>query len=149
MSKKNIDDRKIQQKEILNNLDKNRRITNTRLDIIECLSDGQHQHTAADIVNHLKQKYDRLNIATVYNNLKALLAQGVIDVYPNYDSQNQRYELINKDNFHIHLRNYMSGSEEHIDIPDNIINEINDIISARGYNLHNLKIEVIVKNKDK
>lgn len=125
-----------------------RRMTNTRMEIIKCLSDGQHQHTATDIVNHLKKnKQNDINIATVYNNLKTLLEEGIIDVFPNYESKNQRYELINEENFHIHLRDFFNGKEFYLDVPDNLKKTISEIVDKQGYEVHNLEIKVLVKKK--
>ncbi len=144
---KELNQRKTKQEKIINKLGKGNRVTNTRLDIIECLSDGHHQHTANDIVMHLRKKHNNLNVGTVYNNLKALLAQGIIDVYPNYQSQNQRYELVDKNNFHIHVRDYQADTEEYETIPNNLVNEITNLFVEKGYEIHNLKIEVLVKKK--
>lgn len=133
----------------LNNItsNKKRRMTSTRMDIINCLLDGQHQHTAIDIVSHLKKKNKDINIATVYNNLKMLLQEGVIDVFPNYESQNQRYELINNDNIHIHLRDFCNNEEFHLNIPDKLQKIIYDLVNEQGYDVHNLEIKVLVKKK--
>lgn len=126
---------------------KKRRMTSTRMEIIDCLSDGQHQHTAVDIVNHLKNKHKNINIATVYNNLKTLLEEGIIDVFPNYESQNQRYELINDDNIHMHLRDFCNNKEFHLNIPDNLKKIIYELVDEQGYDVHNLEIKVLVKKK--
>lgn len=144
---KELKRRKDKQENIINKLGKGNRVTNTRLDIIECLSDGHHQHTANDIVMHLKKKHTTLNVGTVYNNLKALLSQGIIDVYPNYQSQNQRYELIDKNNFHIHIRDYKNDIEEYQNVPSELVELITKLINEKGYDIHNLKIEVLVKKK--
>lgn len=124
---------------------KGRRTTQTRLDIIECLKDGMHQHTCNDIVNHLRKNNKKCNIATVYNNLKILLLEGIVDVYPNYESSNQRYELVNKDNFHIHFKELITGDEKYIDVPETLINELKNVASKYGYSIHNLKIDLLVK----
>lgn len=144
---KELKKRKRQQETFVNQLGKGNRVTNTRLDIIECLSDGFHQHTASDIVNHLKKKNSNLNIGTVYNNLKVLLSQGIIDACPNYQSQNQRYELVDTTNFHIHIRDFKSNKEEYENVPDGIVDQIKNLLSKKGYDIHNLKIEVLVKEK--
>lgn len=126
---------------------KKRRMTLTRSNIIDCLSDGQHQHTAIDIVNHLKKQNKNINIATVYNNLKTLLEEGIIDVYPNYESQNQRYEIINENNIHMHLRDFCNNKEFHLNVPNEIKKMIYDLVDDYGYDVHNLEIKILVKKK--
>lgn len=126
---------------------KKRRMTSTRMDIIDCLTDGQHQHTVKDIVNHLKGKGQKINTATVYNNLKTLLEEGIVDVYPNYESQNQRYELINDENIHIHLRDFCNEKEFYLGVPDNLKKSIYKLVEDEGYKVHNLEIKVLVKKK--
>lgn len=128
---------------------KDRRITNMRLEVIECLKDGIHQHTLNDIVAHLKRKNTHINIATVYNNIKSLLDDGIIDVYANYDSKSQRYELIKKENYHIHIRELDTKKEKHMQIPDDLQEKINSILRELNYEIHNLKIEILVKKQPK
>ena len=57
--------------------DNNIRITENRLAIFSCLADDNNFHTVAEIQNHVND----LNTKSVYNNLKALIKEGIDKTY--------------------------------------------------------------------
>lgn len=130
----------------LNN--KNYRVTQARVDVLECLNDDVHSHTIKDIVKHLNNKGKKVNVTSVYNTIKLLINEGIVDIYTDYDNKNQVFEIIDKNKLHIHLYDRKNNQENKFDMPENIINEINNFINEKGYNADNIKIEILASKKD-
>ncbi|WP_423362860.1 radical SAM family heme chaperone HemW [Mycoplasma sp. P36-A1] len=67
------------------------RITRAREDIIKVLCNVKH-YTVEELVTELKKIKDGVNVATVYNNLNFLVAEGIVNEY-NFNNKNSVYEL--------------------------------------------------------
>lgn len=130
------------------NNNKKIRITQTRLDVLDCLNDSVHAHSVQDIVNHLKEKNKKVNVATVYNIIKFLIDEGVVDIYSDYENKNHVYEIVDKNNFHIHIYNTSSSKNTKIPMPKSLEKTIKDLINDHGYDCHNIKIEILAYNKN-
>lgn len=135
------------QNELLKKLNqKNYRVTQTRIDILECLNDDLHGHTIKDIVHHLKMKNKKVNVASVYNTIKMLIDEGIVDIYTDYKNKTQIFEIVNNKNLHIHV--YVSNTKEviKIDMPKEVEQAIRKTINKK-YNISNIKIEILANSK--
>ncbi|MGL5246531.1 MAG: Fur family transcriptional regulator [Mycoplasmoidaceae bacterium] len=134
---------------IINYLSKNGyRITQNRIDIIKCLLDDNHGHTINEIVSHLKKKDKRINVSSVYNTIEILIDEGIVDLNTNYKIKGTSYEIINNDSRHIHVYDPNNKKEHHIDLPESIFKEIDNLIKNKlNLNILNLKVEVLAKKK--
>lgn len=136
-------------KKVNNKNKKNYRMTQTRKDILECLNDNFHGHTIKDIIKHLSSKDKKVNVASVYNTIKFLVNEGIVDIYTDYKNKNQTFEIIDKNDYHIHIYDTKTSSEKKINMPNNLKVLIEDILSEKGYLAHNIKIEILGYKKDK
>lgn len=130
---------------ILSKIKSKHRITNSRIEVIKCLQDSHHSHTINDIVKDIKLKNAHVNVASVYNNINLLLKEGMIDVYPDYQSKNQLYELVDKNKMHIHLYFYETEKQERYLLPDNVKEAVIKFLDEKGYDFQNIKIEILAK----
>lgn len=134
---------------LINKIKFKHRLTNSRIEIIKCLQDNHHSHAINDIVKDLKQKNQHVNVASVYNNINLLLKEGMIDVYPDYQSKNQLYELVDKNKMHIHLYFYETDKQQRYLLPDYIKEAIAKFLDEKGYDYQNIKIEILAKENKK
>lgn len=123
--------------------DKNYRLTKNRIDILECLNDNVHGHTINDIVNHLKEKGKKVNVASVYNTIKMLINEGIVDIYTDYVSKNQIFEIVDDSKMHIHIYDTINEVCSKEEMPTKIIHEIEKLLEKKGYRAHNIKIEIL------
>ena len=135
------------EQKLINKIKAKHRLTNSRVEIIKCLQDEHHSHTINDIVKDLKSKNKHVNVASVYNNINLLIKEGMIDIYPDYLSKNQLYELVDKNKMHIHLYFYENEKQERYLLPENIKQSIKDFLNEKGYDFQNIKIEILAKKK--
>ncbi len=136
-------------KDLLKKLNKNYRLTQTRIDILDCLNDDIHAHTIKDIVEHLNSKGKKVNVASVYNTIKILINEGIVDIYTNYENKTQVFEIVNKDKFHIHVYDTNHEKEFKINMPKTIEDEIRSILDKNDLSVHNIKIEILASSKKK
>lgn len=134
---------------IINEIKTKHRLTNSRIEIIKCLQDNHHSHTINDIVKDLKKSNQHVNVASVYNNINLLLKEGMIDVYPDYQSKNQLYELVDHKKMHIHLYFYETEKQQRYLLPDYIKEAIIRFLDDKGYDYQNIKIEILAKENKK
>ncbi|MGL5591378.1 MAG: Fur family transcriptional regulator [Mycoplasmoidaceae bacterium] len=126
------------------------RITQNRIDIIKCLLDDNHGHTINEIVSHLKKKDKRINVSSVYNTIEILIDEGIVDLNTNYKIKGSSYEIINSDVRHIHVYDPNNKKEHHIDLPEHIFKEIDNLVKNKlKLDTLNLKVEVLAKKKQK
>lgn len=134
---------------LINKIKFKHRLTNSRIEIIKCLQDNHHSHTINDIVKDIKQKNQHVNVASVYNNINLLLREGMIDIYPDYQSKNQLYELVDYNKMHIHLYFYETGKQERYLLPNYIKEDIIKFLNEKNYDFQNIKIEILAKENKK
>ncbi|MDE5766974.1 MAG: transcriptional repressor [Malacoplasma sp.] len=142
MSKKLID-------KLNSKTDKNFRITKIRVDIIDCLNDGYHGHTIKNIIDHLNSKGKKVNVSSVYNTINFLIDEGVVEIGTDIDTREQSFELIDKDNLHIHLHDLSSNKIKKITLPKNIRNAISEFLKKEGYQYENIKLDITATKKVK
>lgn len=132
---------------LINQIKSKHRLTSSRLDIIECLQDEHHSHTINDIIKHIEQKNKHVNVTSVYNNINLLIKEGIIDVYPDYKSKNQLYEIVDKSKLHIHLYCPENDEEKRYLLPEDIKQSIIKLLDKNGYEYQNIKVEILAKKK--
>lgn len=125
----------------------NYRLTKNRLEVLECLNDDHHGHSIQDIVNHIKSRNKKINTASVYNAINLLIKEGLIDINSNYYSKYQKYEIVDRNNLHLHIHLLEENKEIKTHIPDTIKNEIVDILDKYNLDYHNIRVEVLAKKK--
>ena len=135
MSKKLID-------KLSSKTDKNFRITKIRIDIMDCLSDGYHGHTIKDIIDHLNKKGKKVNISSVYNTINFLIDEGIVEIGTDIDTREQSFELIDKEDLHIHLHDLTNNEIKKIPLPKNIENAIEDFLKKESYQYENIKLDI-------
>lgn len=89
------------------------RITRAREDIIKVLCNVKH-YTVDELVKELKKVKKDVNVATVYNNINFLVAEGIVNEY-NFNNKNSVYEL--NIGLHAHLICIDCNEVKNIDIP--------------------------------
>ncbi len=129
--------------------DKNFRITKIRIDIIDCLNDGYHGHTIKDIINHLNNKGKKVNVSSVYNTINFLIDEGVVEIGTDTDKREHSFEIIDKDNLHIHLYDLANNYIKKISLPKNIENAISEFLEKEGYYYENIKLDITVNKVKK
>ena len=142
MSKKLID-------KLNSKTDKNFRITKIRVYIIDCLNDGYHGHTIKNIIDHLNSKGKKVNVSSVYNTINFLIDEGVVEIGTDVDTREQSFELIDKDNLHIHLHDLSNNKIKKITLPENIRNAISEFLKKEGYQYENIKLDITATKKAK
>ena len=90
------------------------RITKAREDIVRVLCDVKH-YTVEELVKELKKIKDDVNVATVYNNINFLVAEGIVNEY-NFNNKNSVYEL--NIGLHAHLVCIDCNEVRNIEIPE-------------------------------
>lgn len=134
----------------LNNKDtKNFRLTKIRLSILECLSDGHHSHSIKNIIDHLEKKKIKVNVSSVYNTIKFLINKGIIEINNNFDTKEQTYEIINKDELHIHLYNINTNETIQEPLPNKVKDSIQEFLNNKNLLYENIKLEIVVRDKNK
>ncbi|RXY97023.1 hypothetical protein D8X55_01915 [Malacoplasma penetrans] len=132
--------------EKLNN-NKNVRITKIRINILECLNDGYHGHTIKDIIDHLNSKGEKINVSSVYNTINFLIEEGIIEIVNTLDSKEQAYELINKEDLHIHLYDVTNNKLDKVALPKEIEKAITDFLDSKNLTYENIKLDIYAKKK--
>ncbi|WP_044891193.1 Fur family transcriptional regulator [Malacoplasma penetrans] len=132
--------------EKLNN-NKNVRITKIRINILECLNDGYHGHTIKDIIDHLNSKGEKVNVSSVYNTINFLIEEGIIEIVNTLDSKEQAYELINKEDLHIHLYDVTNNKLDKVALPKEIEKAITDFLDSKNLTYENIKLDIYAKKK--
>lgn len=127
---------------------KHYRVTQTRIDVLECLNDNFHSHTIKDIVKHLNSKGKKVNLTSVYNNIKLLINEGIVDIYTDYNTKNQVFEIIDKSRLHIHIYDIKNNEENKMDMPLDIQEKLESILNQLGYEAKNIKIEILASKKE-
>lgn len=127
--------------------EKNFRLTKIRLSILECLSDGHHSHSIKNIIDHLESKNIKVNVSSVYNTIKFLISKGIIEINNNFDTKEQTYEIINKDNLHAHLYNVETNQTIEIPLPKSVKVSIENFLNSKNLVFENIKLEIVVKDK--
>lgn len=131
------------------NSNKNIRITKIRINILDCLSDGYHGHTIKDIIVHLNSKGEKVNVSSVYNTINFLIDEGIVEIVNTLDTKEQAYELINKEDLHIHLYDVSNNKSHKIDFPKDIQKSIIDFLDSKGYVYENIKLDIYASKKKK
>ncbi|MDE5545371.1 MAG: transcriptional repressor [Malacoplasma sp.] len=142
MSKKLID-------KLNSKTDKNFRITKIRVDIIDCLNDDYHGHTIKNIIDHLNTKGKKVNVSSVYNTINFLIDEGIVEIRTDFDTKEQSFELIDKDNLHIHLHDLTNNKIKKISLPNNIKDVISDFLKKEGYQYENIKLDITATKSGK
>lgn len=136
-------------KELLKNLsNKKYRVTQTRIDILDCLSD-KHSHSIQEIIEHLKLKNKKISVGSIYNTIKMLVNEGIVDIYTDYINKSQVYELIDQNKYHIHIFDTDKEIEHKIKLQKEIEDELNKILDSKNLKACNIKIEILAKKKAK
>ena len=119
----------------------NIRVTKNRIAILSCLADEVHFHTVKEISKHVKD----LNVKSIYNNIKILISEGLVDTYSFNGISKYAINDNFKDNHNaIHLVDNNSNVS-HINISEKIINDIKNKVKKEGYNPSSVKIFVNIK----
>ena len=108
------------------------RITPQRVAICKLLAETTEHPTAAAIYEEIKEQYSSLSLATVYNTLDALVAQGVVNVLGNAGDDKAHFDA------HIEPHINLACIECHkiVDIPSSYVNQMdNEITQTSGYRL--------------
>lgn len=135
------------EKEIIELLQsKKYRLTNIRKLIINCLF-HEHKHTINDFINHIKKAVNEdVNVSSVYNTLEFLVNEGIVDIAIDPITKEKSFELIDKNDFHIHIYDRSSKKDKKIDISDKLMNQIKKEIGSDD--ICNIKIYVETKRKN-
>ena len=118
-------------------------ITTNRIKIISCLEDGLSFHTVKNIADHTK-----LNIKSIYNNIKALEKSGIVDSFSfngisKFAICNKFY---NQENPVIHIVNDKKIS--HLNINKNILKTISNELTNKGYKPLTIRIFAEVEKEN-
>lgn len=135
------------EKEIIELLQsKKYRLTNIRKLIINCLF-HEHKHTINDFITHIKKSINEdVNVSSVYNTLEFLVDEGIVDITIDPITKEKSFELIDKNDFHIHIYNRETKKETKIDISDKLMSLIENEINCD--NISNIKIYVEIKKRN-
>ncbi|WPL36881.1 Fur family transcriptional regulator [Malacoplasma iowae] len=128
--------------------DQQYRLTKSRMEILNCFNDDFHSHSIQDIVNHIKSRNKTINTASVYNTIDLLIKEGLVDIYANYESKNQLYEIVDKNNLHIHINCIEQKKNIKEKMPESVKKELIEILNKHNLDFHNIKIEILAKPKD-
>lgn len=123
------------------------RVTQTRIDVLNCLKDS-HAHTVQDIVNHLTQNNKKVNVASIYNTIKFLIDEGIVDIYTDYENKTHVYEIVDKNDFHLHIYDTTNQKNIKVPMPNDLENEIRNLVKKYNCECHNIKIEILAYNKN-
>ncbi|NQZ66243.1 MAG: transcriptional repressor [Mycoplasmatales bacterium] len=121
------------------------KITNNRIAVLNCLADETHFHTVSQIVEHLRD----INIKSVYNAVKKLTSEGIVDTY-SFEGVSKYAINDNYKNEHnvIHVVNEKLDVT-HIDVAPRIFKAIEREIKKNGYQTKNINIFVNIKKTTK
>lgn len=134
------------QKDISKLKSNKKRITNVRKEILNCLSDQLHEHSMKDLITHLKTKLPKVNVASVYNTINLLLAEGLIDSRFSYSNKTMMYELITNSKPHIHFFNINKQQETVYELPSEIFDEINKFAQKNNLKIRSVQISSLVED---
>lgn len=132
----------MQEKEIVELLkQRNISITQNRIKIMQCLThDGAHFHSINDLIAHM----GKLNVKSLYNNIKVLSEAGIVDSY----SFNGVSKYAVNDNLYseeeIHIIS-SSNKVNHIKVNPIVFEEIKKSVSKDHKKLKGIKIFVEVE----
>ena len=113
------------------------RITKAREDIVKVLCNLNH-YTVEELVIELKKIKQDVNVATVYNNVNFLVAEGIVNEY-NFNNKNSVYEL--NIGLHAHLVCIDCNEVKNVDIPS--FNKIKDKIEKEtGFKIIDAKLDM-------
>lgn len=126
--------------------DKKYRLTNIRRLIINCLF-HEHKHTINDFIKHIKKSTNEdINVSSVYNTLDFLVNEEIIDIAIDPITKEKSYELINKNDFHIHIYDKDDKKEKKIEISKKLMNLIKEEIESND--ISNIKIYIETKKRN-
>ncbi len=121
--------------------EKNIKVTNNRVQVLNCLADETHFHTVAEIIDHVKE----LNTKSVYNTIKLLINSGIVDTYSfggvSKYAINDNYK---NDHSVIHAVNEKLDVT-HIDISEKVFSLIKKEVKKNGFEVKNINIFVNIK----
>lgn len=132
----------MQEKEIRELLrQRNISITENRIKIMQCLThDGAHFHSINELIAHM----GKLNVKSIYNNIKVLSESGIVDSY----SFNGVSKYAVNDNLYsdeeIHIIS-SSNDVNHIKVNPIVFKEIKKSIARENKRLKGIKIFVEVE----
>jgi Fur family peroxide stress response transcriptional regulator len=117
-----------------------------RVGLLEILSDMMTHPTAEEIFEQVKIKYPTISLATVYNTLEIFTKESII--YPiKFDNSATRYDFVHHPHFHL----IENETKEIIDYCDDklsgLLNEYFVEKEIDGYEIRNIKLEIIVNKK--
>ncbi len=114
-------------------------VTDNRIKIIQCLSDGHHFHAISEIIKHVG-----LNTKSVYNNIKVLIDKGLVDSFAfGGVSKYALNDLIRHGEYEIHVVN--KEEIKHLEVDKKVFEEIKDKVEASGQKIHSIRILVNVE----
>ncbi|MGL4383146.1 MAG: Fur family transcriptional regulator [Bacilli bacterium] len=115
------------------------RITKARENIISVMSKAvQYHYTIEEIITKLKDIQKEVNVATVYNNINFLVAEGIVNEY-NFNNKNCVYEL--NIGLHAHLVCLDCDDVKNIEVPE-FIHFKNKIEDVSGFKIVNAKLDM-------
>ena len=127
--------------------EKNIKITNNRLLILNCLNDEKHFHTLNMIKQHIKKKYKKeINIKTLYNNIKILYAIGIIESFV-YDHE-VLYALVDSlssDIQHMHIIDYKNKKIDHMHLSTKTHNMLKKELDKKNVDYNQISITILKK----
>ncbi len=122
------------------------RLTNIRKSIINCLF-HEHKHTISDFINHIQKSInEEVNVSSVYNTLEFLVNEGIIDITIDPVTKEKSFELIDKNDFHIHIYDRENKKEKTIDISEKLMDAIKKEIKTDE--ISNIKIFIEIKKRN-
>ena len=108
------------------------RITPQRIAICKLLAESHSHPTAADIYGEIKGQYPSLSLATVYNTLETLVAQGVVNALGQAGDGRVHFDPHTEP--HINLACVIC--HQIVDLPSQFVAQMDDEIShLSGYDL--------------
>lgn len=112
------------------------RITSAREKIIGILCEGGH-FTIDDIVKKMDQEQREANVATVYNNIRFLVYEGIVKEYQ-FASRAAYYEL--HTTVHAHFICEKCDIVKNIDIPGLL--SLEHLVEEMGFNVKHSRLDV-------
>lgn len=119
--------------------EKNIKITNNRLLILNCLNDDKHFHTLNMIREHIRNNFKKeINIKTLYNNIKILYAIGIIESFVyNHEVLYALVDNLSNDIQHLHIIDYKNKKINHLHLSKKVNNMIKNELKEKGIDDYN------------
>lgn len=118
--------------------DKNIRITNQRKAILSYMINSKTHPTVDDIYQDLLMQFQGLSLATVYNNLKLLVEEGIIKEMK-FSDVTSRYDIMLEPHYHILCTECGKITDFHHDLNSQL--EL-DAVEQTGYKFSKTNIEL-------